>query len=354
MGRGQLILGPIQLGVEPLAHFGDLLVGGILSCLIAAFFELLLALAHSRVQLELGIGEDFDGGVAIQVILQLRADRGPEARFVDRSFDQCVVAFLQWLGPKVAIIDIDRNRLPGIEVRSQGRNDGFPFLFVPQLRFGLVVNQFHASRHYGFEASSGGVGADFGCPRSRRVQVVHRYPGGNLGSDRRLIIGQHLAGLLGLHLRGGHLLSLGSIRRQFLHLIPSERSPQVGHSPARREDRRFLIPGVVHEELTLVQPADHVIDRLHIATARGRFKCLEDPGLVALGLQAADHPRPGVRHRLVVEVDRVLGRQHQPDAECSSLLEHRENRLLRGRIGRWGNETKDFIHVHEGPQVGGA
>ena len=84
---------------------------------------------------------------------------------------------------------------------------------------------------------------------------------------------------------------------------------------------------------------------------RRRAQALEHARLVALGLQAADHPGAGVRHRLVVEVDGVLGGEHHPDPEGPGLLEERQDRLLRGRLGRRRHEAEHLVHVDERAQV---
>ena len=55
--------------------------------------------------------------------------------------------------------------------------------------------------------------------------------------------------------------------------------------------------------------------------------------LVALGLQPADEPRAGVGERLVVEVDGVLRREHDAEAGGTRLLEQRQQRPLRRRVG---------------------
>ena len=67
----------------------------------------------------------------------------------------------------------------------------------------------------------------------------------------------------------------------------------------------------------------------------------------------ADTPRAGVRHRLVVEIDRVLRREQQSDAEGPGLLEQRQDRLLGRRIGRRGDEAEHLVHVDQGAQVAG-
>ena len=83
-------------------------------------------------------------------------------------------------------------------------------------------------------------------------------------------------------------------------------------------------------------------------------EALEHPRLVVLRLQAPDEPRAGVRHRLVVEVDGVLGRQHEPQPERAALLEDRQDRLLGRRRGRRRHVAEHLVHVRERAQVGGA
>ena len=81
---------------------------------------------------------------------------------------------------------------------------------------------------------------------------------------------------------------------------------------------------------------------------------VEQALLVALGLQAPDHPGAGVRDRLVVDVDRVLRRQHHADAEGAGLLHQRHDRLLRRRVGGRRQVAGDLVHVEQRPQVGRA
>ena len=84
---------------------------------------------------------------------------------------------------------------------------------------------------------------------------------------------------------------------------------------------------------------------------RGPFQPLEHAVLVALGLQPAQEPGAGVGQPLVVEVDRVLRRQHDPQAEGPRLLEQGQHRHLRRRVGRGGEVAEDLVHVEHGPQA---
>ncbi len=81
---------------------------------------------------------------------------------------------------------------------------------------------------------------------------------------------------------------------------------------------------------------------------------VEQAGLVLLGLQPADHPGAGVGQRLVVDVDRVLGGEDEPDAEGPGLLEQREDRLLGGRRAVGRHVAHDLVEVDEHPQLVGA
>ncbi len=132
-----------------------------------------------------------------------------------------------------------------------------------------------------------------------------------------------------------------------------EGTPEVAHRPARREGLGHVLAGSLQDELPLGQAADRVADRADVDRARRRAHALEQPGLVPLGLQAADHPRPGVGDGLVVEVDGVLGGQHHADAEGPRLLHQGHDRLLGRRVGGGRHVARDLVHVDEGPQVGG-
>ena len=79
-------------------------------------------------------------------------------------------------------------------------------------------------------------------------------------------------------------------------------------------------------------------------------EALDDTLLVAFGLKAPDEPGAGVRKSLVVEVDRVLGREHDPEAEGARLLHERQHRQFRGRHRRGREVAEDLVHVEEGAQ----
>ena len=52
---------------------------------------------------------------------------------------------------------------------------------------------------------------------------------------------------------------------------------------------------------------------IELAPVRGALEALHDPCFIALRLQAADKPGAGVGQTLVVEVNRILGREMDPD-----------------------------------------
>ena len=57
---------------------------------------------------------------------------------------------------------------------------------------------------------------------------------------------------------------------------------------------------------------------------------------------------------LVVEVDGVLRRQHDADAERARLLEQRQQRRLRRRIRDRREVAEDLVHVEDRAQAGRA
>ena len=109
--------------------------------------------------------------------------------------------------------------------------------------------------------------------------------------------------------------------------------------------------GALEQELALFEAADRRVERGDVDAACGRAQPFEHPLLVALGLEAADEPAARVRHRLVVEVDRVLGRDDHPDPERARLLHQRQDRLLR----RWHRcrrrEAHHLVEVDEAAQL---
>ena len=108
----------------------------------------------------------------------------------------------------------------------------------------------------------------------------------------------------------------------------------------------------MQQELTFVQSGDDVGE---LALIRPTARCghaFEEAILVPFGLEAANHPRASVRDRLVVDVDRVLGCQHEADTKGTGLLEDRQDGLLRRRHGRRWYVAKHLVHVDERTKLG--
>ncbi len=138
------------------------------------------------------------------------------------------------------------------------------------------------------------------------------------------------------------------------HLVARQRPAQVRHRPARREHDRLARLRAHEHELALAEAADRRVERRQVGPAGRRLEPVQHARLVVVGLQPPDHPGARVRHRLVVEVDRVLRREHHPDAERARLLEDREDRLLGRRRGGRRHEAEHLVHVDERAQVGRA
>ncbi len=84
------------------------------------------------------------------------------------------------------------------------------------------------------------------------------------------------------------------------------------------------------------------------------FQPVQQARLVPLRLQPAHEPGPAVRQPLVVQVHRVLRRQHHADAERPRLFEQRQQRLFGRRVGDGREVAKDFVHVDQRAQAGRA
>ena len=144
-------------------------------------------------------------------------------------------------------------------------------------------------------------------------------------------------------------------RHDLLYLHPRQRPAQIRHRPAALEDLGVILVDVVQEKLALAESADESAHRIAVERSadggRRAFEAVEDARLVAIRLQASDHPRPGVRQRLVVEVHRVLRRQHHADTERARLLQQREHRRFRRRV-RYGRQVAgDLVHVDDRAQA---
>ncbi len=135
-------------------------------------------------------------------------------------------------------------------------------------------------------------------------------------------------------------------------LLLRQRAAEIRHRPAGREQARGGGFRRDEEELTLSEGADRLVERRHVRTAGGGTEPFEHPGLVVLRLEAPDEPRPRIGHRLVVEVDRVLRREHEPEPGRAALLEDREDRLFRRRRRGRGHVAEHLVHVRQRAEVG--
>ncbi len=67
-------------------------------------------------------------------------------------------------------------------------------------------------------------------------------------------------------------------------------------------------------------------------------EAVEDPCAIGVGLKATDAPDAGVRERAVIEVHRVLRRDHDAHAERARLLHQRDDGALRWWVCRMRRE----------------
>ena len=134
-----------------------------------------------------------------------------------------------------------------------------------------------------------------------------------------------------------------------------KRAAKVGEHPAGLEDGRLVLVDVVHEEDAVAQPGEEPVHGRSVEAVPGRrggpLQPFEHAFLVALGLQPAQEPGAGVGQPLVVEVDRVLRGQHDPQAKRPRLLEQGQHRRLRRRVPRGWEVAEDLVHVEHGAQA---
>ncbi len=84
------------------------------------------------------------------------------------------------------------------------------------------------------------------------------------------------------------------------------------------------------------------------------FEAIQQPRLVALGLKPSQEPRAGVRQPLVVEIHRILRREHDAQSVRARLLHQQQQRRFRRRIRHRRHVARDFVHVEQRAQAGRA
>ena len=120
------------------------------------------------------------------------------------------------------------------------------------------------------------------------------------------------------------------------------------------KDHRLGLVHVVQQEHALAEAGKRLRHGAAVERSAARacaFQAIEHAVLVALGLQPANEPGPGIGQPLVVEIDRVLGRQHQPQPVGPRLLEQRQEQRFGRRIGGRRHVTEQLVHVEHGPQA---
>ncbi len=113
---------------------------------------------------------------------------------------------------------------------------------------------------------------------------------------------------------------------------------------------------VVQQETALAEPGQRLLHFLPVegATMRRAFQAFHHPRLVPFRLQPADEPGAGVRQALVVEIDRVLGGEHQAEAVGARLLEQGQQQTLGRRVRGRRHVAEDLVHVEDRAQAGRA
>jgi hypothetical protein len=116
------------------------------------------------------------------------------------------------------------------------------------------------------------------------------------------------------------------------------------------EEDRPLPVDVVQEEDALLRSVEELLHLRGLDVGAGQ--ALLEAVAVLLGLERPHHPRADVGEALVVEVHRVLRGEDDADALRPRLLQKREERPLRGRVGGvWREVAEDLVHVDESAQL---
>ena len=82
------------------------------------------------------------------------------------------------------------------------------------------------------------------------------------------------------------------------------------------------------QELPLPQRRNQSVRLRPVDLTLCRRQPVDQPVLVLLSLQMTNEPRSRVRKRFVIEIDRVLRREDQADAERARLLQQPQNHAM--------------------------
>ena len=104
---------------------------------------------------------------------------------------------------------------------------------------------------------------------------------------------------------------------------------KIGHRPSGLKDQWCWLVDVVEQKDALGEGGQNAIGFRTVQRSRRRpLETIEHARLVAIRLKPADEPGADIRESLVVEIDRILRREHDADTERAGLFEQREQRLL--------------------------
>ncbi len=251
---------------------------------------------------------------------------------------------------QVAVVVVDGDRIRAGQAVRQGVKHRLPLLGVPQTCPCIAIKQVDPGRHgRGVGGARWSDGAD-DAPGCGGMQEIRRGIGGDRGGDAAGDGGKGDVAHAQRR-RARRVAPLGRLLRQPADLFPRHGAPQVRHGPAGVEEGRCGVFCRVQHELPFLQSADLFVEQLDIHPTAGGRQAVHQPALVPLGLQPADQPQAGVRQRLVIDIHRILRRQHHANAKRAGLLEDGQDRLLAGRGGGRGDEAEHFVHVYDRAQV---
>ena len=300
----------------------------------------------------------------------------PERALADRGARQDVRRADGRLAAEVAVVEVD-DRL-GVEVEPVVERpvDRLELLLLVDARGAVVVAQADAGRDERAERAGlrRPIDAAHGAARSRCAASTPAATGGATvvsfapsagaaaggaagGSSRRRPVtasGRGAPAGVSWPRSSGHGGS-GADPRSARDLLLRQRPAEVRHRPAGR--RAAAAPTTSPRRAGTAASAAPPIAASSAAMSAPPEAERSASSTRALSFSVCRRPTSQVRrvrHRLVVEVDRVLRREHEAAAEGAALLEHREDRLLRGRGRGRRHVAEHLVHVGEHAQVGRA
>jgi len=129
---------------------------------------------------------------------------------------------------------------------------------------------------------------------------------------------------------------------------------EIIHRPTGGEDFGSFSVHTVQQENALTESRDGCIEISTVKRTRRGCQAVQKALLILIGLELADDPGSGVRECLVIEVNRVLGREHKTNAKRAGLFQQAQDDRFTGWVCNWRQVADNFVKINQSTQAAGA